>query len=174
VDSLSATVAGLGSGGGVTQVTAAQLMSPTGAMLANLSTTYQRNTYPYDRWVSDGWKLRRIPDSLDDSAAFNPTSGRLEVSSALSMYQEGPTQGSKVISNKPRLFGGFTVSAQSAVNRITFWDSATGANGIKLAEQLTPAVGGVYLLDRPVQALIGIYMEIAAAGTATVNVMRQE
>lgn len=114
-----------------------------------------------------------LASALESSTAYNRQAGRLEVSGELAFYKEGPTQASKIISATPKRFGGFILEAQSAANRVTFWDSATGATGTKLLEVTTPAVNTPYMLPSPVMPLNGIYMEVASAGTVTANVKRE-
>jgi hypothetical protein len=114
-----------------------------------------------------------LATALESSTTYNRQAGRLEVSGDLAFYKEGPTQASKVISATPKRFGGFILEVQSAANRVTFWDSATGATGTKLLEVTTPAVNTPYMLPSPVMPLNGIYMEVASSGTVTANVKRE-
>jgi len=161
--------------GKVTLLTTAQLAAPTAGQLADLRAVYVcSDQAPYRRYRSDGRRLYLLPDALEESSAFNRQSGRIEVDDALGFYQEGPTQGSKLISSTPKRFAGFVLQATSTITRVTFWDQSTAtASGSKLMEITSGLTAGAeFLMEEAVSPLNGIYMEVAG-GTGTFNVKRE-
>lgn len=115
----------------------------------------------------------QVVDALEGSSAFNRQTGRVEVDDDLGFFQEGPAQGSKLISATPKRFQGFVLQATAAITRVTFWDSPAGnATGSKLQEITAGLVAGAsFLLDEPVTPLNSVYMEVVG-GTGTFNIKR--
>lgn len=154
-------------------VSSALIAAPTAQMLADQTAIYIRNVSPFDRWYSDGFRLHKFQDSLDDSAAYNPNTGRLEVSNGLLLYSY-PSQASGVLSSTPKDFEGLIITAQSGTNTFTVWDSSTSTTTgkVKLLEITTPALNTWYGLPKPAKAIEGLYFEVAGGGNKTMNFKR--
>ena len=70
-----------------TPLSAAQISSPTPAMIADLNATFQRNAAPYDRWRSDGTTLVSM-DS--EGGTFIPPGINVAYYSPLVIYEGHP------------------------------------------------------------------------------------
>jgi hypothetical protein len=157
-------------GSGPIFLTAAEIASPTAAILADRTAAYIGPAPDYIRYRSDGVSL------IDDSLATSLLSGELQQFNRFAggaiAEEINATSVSAALSDRPCLYYGYIVTTALSAAAITLYDNASAASGTII--EVIPASQplGEYLSAVGIPLTNGLYASFAGTGAIFVPIIR--